>query len=100
MAKIALELERALARRREQGTPGGTLPRVIARGPGWTVADVLCTSGPHDPTFEERHSRYTIAMVLAGIFKYRTADSHELMSECSLMLGKQGKGFECSQQKG
>ena len=46
------------------------MPRVIARGHGWTVADVLCTSGPQDPTFEERHSRYTIAMVLAGSFQY------------------------------
>ncbi len=100
MAKIALELERALARRREQGTPGGTLPRVIARGHGWTVADVLCTSGPHDPTFEERHSRYTIAMVLAGSFQYRTALGDELMTPGSLMLGNHGQGFECSHQHG
>ena len=100
MAKIALELERALARRREQGTPGGTLPRVIARGPGWTVADVLCTSGPEDPTFEERHSRYTIAMVLAGSFQYRTALGDELMTSGSLMLGNHGQGFECAHQHG
>ena len=48
MAKIAVELKHALARRREDGTPGRTTPRVIGRGDGWTVADVVCISGPHD----------------------------------------------------
>ena len=49
------------------------MPRIIARGHGWKVADVICTSGPQDPTFEERHSRYTIAMVLAGSFQVPNA---------------------------
>jgi AraC family transcriptional regulator len=39
LAKIAVELEHALARRQEDGAPGRTTPRVIARGDGWTVAD-------------------------------------------------------------
>ena len=56
MAKIADELDQALARRTEDGTTGQTTPRVIARGDGWTVADVLCTRGPHDRPFEERHT--------------------------------------------
>ena len=41
------------------------MPRIIARGDGWTVADVLCTSGPQDRPFEERHTHYTIAIVRA-----------------------------------
>jgi AraC family transcriptional regulator len=100
LAKIAAELERALARRREGGTPGRTMPRIIARGPGWTVADVICTSGPQDPTFEERHSRCTIAMVLAGSFQYRSALGHELMTPGSLMLGNHCQGFECAHHHG
>ena len=100
MAKIAVELDRALSRRREGGTQGGTMPRVIARGDGWTVADVICTSGPQDPAFEERHSRYTIAMVLAGSFQYRTALGDELMTSGALMLGNHGQGFECAHQHG
>ena len=46
MAKIAVELERALTLRRDEGTPGQTMPLVLAQGNGWAVADVLCTSGP------------------------------------------------------
>ena len=69
MAKIAVELKRALARRAEQGTPGRTTPRIIARGDGWTVADVVCTAGPRDHPFEEQHTHHSIAIVLAGSFE-------------------------------
>jgi hypothetical protein len=68
LAKIALELDHALARRRQHGTPACTSPRIIAVGDGWTVADVICTAGPDDRSFEEQHSRYAIAVVLAGSF--------------------------------
>lgn len=95
MAKIAVELERALALRRQHGTPGHTTPRVISRGEGWTVADVLCTSGPLDRPFEERHGRHTIAIVLAGSFQYRSPLGRELMTPGSLMLGNEGHCFEC-----
>ena len=68
MAEIAVDLEHALTRRREDGTPGRTAPRVIARGEGWTVADVLCTCGPSDRLFEERHPCCTVAIVLEAAF--------------------------------
>ena len=100
MAKIAVELEHALARRREDGTPGRTTARVIARGDGWTVADVVCTCGPQDHPYEERHSRYTIAIVLAGSFQYRSPGGRELMTAGSLMLGNEGQCFECAHQHG
>lgn len=100
MAKIALGLEHALARRKEQGTPGCTTPRIVARGAGWTVADVLCTSGPDDRPFEEQHSRYTIAIVLAGSFQYRSRLGRGMMTPGSLMLGNQGQCFECGHEHG
>ncbi len=100
MAEIAVDLEHALARRREDGTPGRTAPRVIARGDGWTVADVLCTSGPGDHPFEERHRCYTVAIVLAGSFQYRSPGGRELMTPGSLMLGNHGQCFECGHQHG
>ena len=56
LAKIAVELERALRRRELNGTPGHAAPRIVARGDGWTVADVVCTSGPEDRPFEEQHA--------------------------------------------
>ena len=68
---------------------------MIAAGDGWTVADVVCTSGPEDRPFEERHSRYTIAMVVAGSFEYRTQRGHALMTPGSLMLGNEGQCYEC-----
>jgi AraC family transcriptional regulator len=100
LAKIAVDLEHALARRREDGTAGRTTPRVIARGDGWTVADVVCTCGPQDQPYEERHTRYTIAIVLAGSFQYRSAVGHGFMTSGSLMLGNEGHCFECAHQYG
>jgi AraC-like DNA-binding protein len=100
LAEIAVDLEHALARRREDGTPGRTSPRVIARGEGWTVADVVCTCGPSDRPFEERHPCYTVAIVLAGSFQYRTPTGRELMAPGSLMLGNHGQCFECGHQHG
>jgi AraC family transcriptional regulator len=100
LAKIAVELNSALARRRREGTPGRTAPRIIARGDGWSLADVLCTSGPQDHPFEEQHTHYTIAVVLAGSFQYRSAAGHALMTPGSLMLGNQDDCFECGHQHG
>jgi AraC family transcriptional regulator len=100
LAKIAVELEHALARRREAGTPGQLIPRTIARGDGWTVADVLCTSGPHDRPYEERHACYAIAVVLTGSFQYRSPLGRGLMTPGSLMLGCHGQCFECGHEHG
>jgi AraC family transcriptional regulator len=100
LAKIAAELDRALTRRREDGGPGRTRPRLLARGDGWTVADVLCTSGPRDRPFEEQHERYTIAVVLAGSFQYRSTPGRALMTPGSLMLGNPGDCFECGHEHG
>lgn len=100
MAKIAVALADALARRRADGAPGRTTPRVIARGDGWTVADVVCTCGPRDRGYEEQHSQHTIAIVLAGSFQFRSPLGHALMTPGSLMLGNQGQPFECGHQHG
>jgi len=100
LAKIAIELEQALARRREDGTPGRTTPRLIARGDGWRVSDVVCTCGPRDRPYEEQHTRYAIAIVLAGSFQYRSPLGHRLMTSGSLMLGHCGHCFECAHQHG
>jgi hypothetical protein len=87
LAKIAVELERELMRRKQLGGQGRTEPRIIARGQGWTVADVVCTSGPHDHAFEEQHTNYALAMVVAGSFQYRSSLGQGFMTPGSLMLG-------------
>jgi AraC-like DNA-binding protein len=100
LAKIAVELDYALARRKEDGTPGQTAPCVIAKGYGWSVADVVCTCGPADHPYEERHSRDTIAIVQAGSFEYRSAAGRGFMTAGSLMLGTHGQSFECAHRHG
>ncbi len=100
MAKIATDLRRALERRKAQGQPGRTIPRIIARGEGWTVADVVCTSGPQDRPFEEQHSCHSIAIVLAGSFQYRSGLGRGLMTPGSLMLGNHGQCYECGHEHG
>lgn len=109
MAKIAVELEQALARRAATGAAAcHPTCRILARGEGWVVEDLICASGPQDPVFEERHGNVSIAMVLAGTFQYRGSACHgstkggsaegairnELMTPGSLLLGNAGQSFE------
>ncbi len=100
MAKIAAELERALARRARNGEAGRAEGRAVAQGAGWSVRDVVCTSGPQDRPFEEEHSDVSISIVVAGTFHYRSAAGHELMTPGSLLLGTPGRTFECGHEHG
>jgi AraC family transcriptional regulator len=100
LAKIAAELDRALARRALHGASGRTTGRLLARGDGWSVEDVICTSGPSDRPFEEQHSQVSIAIVVAGSFQYRSTTGHALMTPGSMMLGNAGQCFECGHEHG
>jgi AraC-like DNA-binding protein len=100
LAKIALALEQAIAERAMNGAPGRATPRVLGSGEGWTVSDVLCTSGPVDRSFEEQHSHVSIAMVVAGSFQYRCQAGRALMTPGSLLLGNVGEYFECGHEHG
>jgi AraC family transcriptional regulator len=101
LAKIAAELEQLLAQRDAHGTPGHITARTLAVGDGWGAADLVCTSGPQDRPFEERHDKVSIAVVVAGTFQYRggskqsQAAKYELMTPGSLLLGNPGESFEC-----
>src|ERR671911_136245 len=104
LAKIAVEVEEALAQRVVNGSPGRPTRRCLARGDGWTVEDVVCTCGPQDHPFEEQHSTVSIAIVAAGSFQYkadcRTGRGSELMTPGSLLLGNAGQYFECAHTHG
>jgi AraC-like DNA-binding protein len=70
-------------------------PSLLASGDGWYAQDVICTSGPADRPFEERHKDVSIAIVAAGSFQVRSTFGRELMTPGSLLLGNAGQSFEC-----
>lgn len=100
MAKIAVEFESMATRRGSISAAGRLDRRVLARGDGWSVTDVICVAGPHDRPFEERHSDVCIAMVLEGSFQYGSSAGRELMTPGSLLLGNAGQYFECGHEHG
>src|ERR1051325_2860086 len=99
-AKIAAALADALAARARSGAEGGTSDRVLARGEGWSVLDVICTSGPSDRAYEERHSAVSIAIVASGTFGYRTTVGRALLTPGAMLLGTPGRCFECGHAHG
>lgn len=100
MAKIAEQPELATPERAPDDAEDKTARRVLARGEGWSVAEILCTSGPRDRPIDEQHPQVCIAMVTAGTFQYRSAQGRELMTPGSLLLGNAGQDFECGHEHG
>ncbi|WP_321949150.1 AraC family transcriptional regulator [Paraburkholderia sp. J10-1] len=98
MQGLAASLQRALAQREREGrADSGRAPtaRPLAAGAGWSVDDVVCTLGPGDRPYEERHSSACLAIVAAGVFGYRSGNARALMTPGALMLGETGACFEC-----
>jgi AraC family transcriptional regulator len=93
-------LTTALIRKERNGEPGASVSKVIGEGEGWRVLDIVCTAGPHDRPFEERHAWTSISLVMSGTFSHRSDRGSSLMSAGALMLGSFGRGFECSHQHG
>lgn len=100
MAKIAVDLERAVAQRTLRGTPEGISARRLAQGDDWVVDDLICTAGPGDRSFEERHKHAAIVIIAAGTFQYRSRLGRELMTPGSLLLGNANQPFECGHDHG
>ncbi len=92
----------AIAIRRKVRTeaPGTAEGNQVAAGDGWRVVDIVCTSGPRDRPFEERHGWASISLVLSGMFVYRSRHGSSLMAPGAMLLGSPGNAFECSHQHG
>lgn len=69
--------------------------RAIAQGADWSIAEVVCRAGPQTRPYEERHTRVSIAAVVAGSFHYRGDAGRALLYPGSLLLGNAGTCFEC-----
>src|SRR5262245_26241539 len=93
-------LAKALADRAVTGCPGDTVAYPISSGQGWLAKDVVCTAGPDDSPFEEKNDYVSIAVVVAGSFKYCSARGAAVLSPGSLLLGSADEGFECSHEHG
>ena len=101
MAKVALDVQARLERRRRTGRKAGTTASRIARARrGWSVADVICTSGPRDRPFEERHAQHSIAVVLAAVSSTSTTTGGGVLTPGAVMLGNPGQCFECGHAHG
>lgn len=87
-------------RKERDGVAGGNSGTLLAEGDGWRVLDIICSAGPRDRPFEERHGWSSISIVMAGTFAYRTQRGAMLMSSGAMMLGNFGQPFECSHQHG
>ncbi|BCG80340.1 helix-turn-helix transcriptional regulator [Mesorhizobium sp. 113-3-3] len=74
--------------------------RTLASGPGWHVADVICTAGTGDRPFEEAHRDFCIAAVTSGTFRYRTRQGTAMLAPGALLLGNSGTCYECGHEHG
>jgi AraC family transcriptional regulator len=72
--------------------------RHLASGNGWCVEDVVCTSGPHDRPFEEKHETACYAVVTSGTFCYRSTSGAAVMAPGSILLGNSRHHFECGHE--
>ena len=93
-------LAMALRRKVETGATGAAEQRVVAAGDGWRVVDVICTHGPRDRPFEERHRSASISLVLSGTFTCRTDGGSALLSAGSWLLVNAEQTFECLHEHG
>ena len=93
-------VSRALLRKERNGEPGANFGKLMAEGDGWRGLDIVCTAGPHDRPFQERHAWQSISIVLSGTFTYRRDRGPSLISPGSILLGSVGHDFECSHEHG
>jgi AraC family transcriptional regulator len=102
LAEIAVDARRVSAERRTNHVRGRLDVRPIAKGPGWTVDEVVCSCGPEDPPYDEQHDSVAIAIVTSGTFQYRGSGSNgrEMMTPGSVLLGNPGQYFECGHEHG
>lgn len=90
----------ALGHKARCGHVGTVRGKTLAEGEGWRAVDYICTCGPADTAFEERHPMTSVSLVLAGIFACRSRHGLSLLAPGSLFLGTAGEPYECSHAHG
>jgi AraC family transcriptional regulator len=77
---------------------GPPRPRRLAHQRQWSLTEYVCTAGPHDRPFEERHDRVSVALVTAGMFRYRTNTGEGMLYPGAFLLGNAGACYECGHE--
>lgn len=75
--------------------PAGPSSALLASGTDWAAAEYVCTAGPGERSFEERHNTFSIALVTEGTFRYRAQQGTSLLFPGALLLGNFGTCYEC-----
>lgn len=78
-----------------RSTAGPMVTKTLANGSDWRIAEYICSAGPGDRAFEERHDTFSIAAVVEGSFKYRSETGTSLLHPGALLLGNHASCFEC-----
>lgn len=74
--------------------------RHLAGGDGWSLHEFVCTAGPEDRPFEERHRGVSISAVVAGSFTYASEAGRALLHPGALLLGNHGACYRCGHDHG
>jgi AraC-like DNA-binding protein len=69
-------------------------------GKGWQVCDVICSAGPDDRPYEERHETVCVAMVTQGTFRYRAEQGSAMLAPGAILLGNHRSCYECGHEHG
>jgi AraC-like DNA-binding protein len=72
--------------------------RSLCRGRDWCLSEYLCTAGPGDSPFEERHDKVAIAAVIAGTFTYRADTGSGMLHPGAFLLGNAATCYECGHE--
>jgi AraC family transcriptional regulator len=87
---------------RNDSTSAGTVPaaRPLYQGQEWSISEYICTAGPGDRPFEERHEQFSIAAVIEGTFRYRGDTGTAMMHPGAFLFGNSAACYECGHDHG
>jgi AraC-like DNA-binding protein len=72
--------------------------RSLSRGRDWHVSEYVCTAGPGDRPFEERHEEVAISAVIAGTFTYRADCGTAMLHPGAFLFGNAATCYECGHE--
>lgn len=78
-----------------EATAGPPARRLLTGGHGWRISEYVCTAGPGDRPFEERHDTFALSAVVEGTFRYRSSTGTAFLYPGAFLLGNHGTCYEC-----